>query len=146
MFVPVKAEKPSIVVAGFLNHEIVEEAVNFHPSDLKGNPTSFLFNDEPITVKSMEKVTKTGWRMEWPFLLRERYVEITIDYDREKIKEKLDSWVLEDSKGELYTVYNSGDRLLVYGVDSLDQKFTLHLTKVVKFNPLEEPWRIPLYE
>ncbi|MEG0472302.1 MAG: hypothetical protein RR588_08210, partial [Solibacillus sp.] len=105
-----------------------------------------VFNGEPITVKSMEKVTKTGWRMEWPFLLRERYVEITIDYDREKIKEKLDSWVLENSKGELYTIYNSGDRLLVYGVDSLDEEFTLHLTKVVKFNPLEEPWRIPLYE
>ncbi|MGE7023877.1 DUF4179 domain-containing protein [Solibacillus cecembensis] len=149
MFVPIKAEKPSIVVAGFLNHEMVEESVKIYPPDLKNKEKDkplLVFNGEPITVKSMGKVTKTGWRMEWPFLLRERYVEITIDYDREKIKEELDSWVLENSKGELYTIYNSGDRLLVYGVDSLDEEFTLHLTKVVKFNPLEEPWRIPLYE
>ncbi|MEG0472780.1 MAG: DUF4179 domain-containing protein [Solibacillus sp.] len=146
MFVPIKVEKPSLVVAGFLNHETVEEAVEFRPSKLKKEEVIFLFNGEPITVKSMQQVTNTGLQMEWPFILRERYVEIMIDYDREKIKEELDSWVLEDSTGELYTVYNNGDRLLVYGVDSLDEKFTLHLTKVVKFNPLEKPWRIPLYE
>ncbi|ATP42335.1 hypothetical protein CSE16_01300 [Solibacillus sp. R5-41] len=149
MFVPIKTEKPSLVVAGFLNHETVEEAVKFHPSDLKNkekDKPALIFNGEPITVKFMQKVTNTGLRMDWPFIQREHYAEIMIDYDREKIKEELDSWVLEDSKGELYTVYNSGGRLLVYGVDSLDEEFTLHLTKVVKFNPLEKPWRIPLYE
>lgn len=146
VFTPIKAEKPSIVVAGFLNHEIVEESIKFQPSDLKRNPASFLFNGEPIKIKSMRQVTNTDWKMEWPFLQRERYMEIAIDYDGEQIKEELVGWVLEDSKGELYTIYNSGDRLLVYGVDSLDEEFTLHLTKVVKFNPLEEPWRIPIYK
>ncbi|MEK4423813.1 DUF4179 domain-containing protein [Solibacillus sp. FSL K6-1523] len=149
MFTPIKAEKPSIVVAGFLNHEIVEESVKFRPDDLKNRKKDkplLVFNGEPITIKSMQQMTNTGLKMEWPFLQRERYMEISIDYDREKIKEELDSWVLEDSKGELYTVYNNGDRLLVYGLDSLDEEFTLHLTKVVKFNPLEESWRIPLYE
>lgn len=149
MFVPIKTEKPTLVVTGFLNHETVEESVKFQPSNLKNSnkdkPTLIL-NDEPVIIKSMKQVNKTSWKMGWPFIQRERYTEIMIDYDREKIKEELDSWVLEDSKGELYTVYNNGDSMLVYGLDSLDQEFTLHLTKVVKFNPLEEPWRLPLYE
>lgn len=146
IFSSVQATQPVLHVIGFEKNVVVDEQVTFTVNELDDS-TALYYEGEPVYVRSVEPVTNRSWQLKWPFVTESHATELTLHYDQEKIVDQFEVWYLKDARGKSYMLgQREENRLLVHEEIDLSEPLTLHLIAAKKFEPLETPLRIPLYE
>ncbi|KXH81697.1 DUF4179 domain-containing protein [Sporosarcina sp. HYO08] len=129
--------------------------------NVKKDPVTFDYEGNFLTINKVKKKHEFYLQKSiWPVGKRTSIV-IEMEGGTEPLSSTLGTWVVVDDKGHVYPAYESGSilnekdkngrhqmtiDLVVYDLEEIPEQLTLHLISVTRYEKVEEPWRVPLYE
>lgn len=139
-----KGEDFKFVLEGIFKTVPTDFAVELARKDLKKNPISFEYEGQKRRITEIEEQADHYLVKSWWPIKKVKYFTITMEEEKGESLAELGAWVLTDEHGKTYEVFRSGPGLIVYGLDKMPDKFTLHLISMTYYEALKEQWEVPL--
>lgn len=160
-FVP-KKEQPNVafVLDGVYKTEPVDFSVKIRPNELRKKPFSFEFEGNHLTVVKAKNETNFYLRKSLMPIAKEETFVIEMEGGKEVGASELGGWLITDDKGNVYSSGLSGSildekdengdfkvgmQLTLPKLKEVPEELTLHLFSVKRYEPVAEPWEVPLY-
>lgn len=119
----------------------VNFAVNITSADVKKEPTVFHYEDNSVTLNSIEMKSDYYFKKSILPIGKQSYIRINLT-EQNPSSTELGTWLFEDEAGRYYETYSSGssnDRsLYVYGLGKVPKQFTLHLVSKTVYEEISE--------
>lgn len=124
-------------------------------------PYTFEYNGYELTIDSVEREADYSLQKSWKPIRREVTTRVKLSGHAEQQAPELAGWALEDAKGTVYQIFNSGAtlderdaegrfkreiELISYDLQKVPEELTLHLIAETEAVKLDKEWRVPLFK